>query len=972
MDVTIDHTKVAADLTDYPVYLDLSLMPADFWANVIDGGDIRITKADLSTEIAREIVSCDTVGQTGEVHLIAAGTLSSSVDTVFVVHFGKTGETDYAASDTYGAHNVWDSNYKMVLHMGDDPDTSHVADSTANANAGTKYAAAEPAEATGKVGQAQSFDGSDDLVSFGDSGMAIVGDISVEAWIRTPASWPVDTNYPMCISRSVGGTSGWLLYIYRADNPAERKMSFIALITGSSWGNDFAKDTSAVTTSTWYHVVGVRSGTDMKIYVNGSLKATDPGAAGNIDYGTGTIYNYIGFKTGSVSTYHFTGLMDETRISAAARDVNWILTQYRNQSSPATFTAADNYRSPILIGLQIVGMQVGELVERQSVINTVGGTPVQFNHSILSGLGLSDNLSLLTGMGQSSLLSVLAGMGQASLQSLLMWGLQSLASYPSGLGFMALMAHHSGLGVNLRQLLINQISAQLQSIQGVKNILSGAPIQSLFSTSLTVALKDYAQSCQHVLLSLSAPATSIHTISRAVYLDGRTITGKCSQMTIRRGQDSIFNDLTITSNDADLYHRADPLSGSGTSRFEVQVSGDVFYFLLETRSGDPAGFTLWGRDITARESEEYAGVIEYSFASDPLTAGTTAGYLATVSAVVWDCADWLLPADYDYSGAPIDGISALAAEIGGICRAQADGSIKVRDRYPVRPVDLPTADYDVAYDQTDLIALQKTNIMQTIYDAVSVVSERGLEAFVPAMELEEDSPAIGDLVHIRVFWENNRNSTDSRYATSGIISSAGTTISTITDEIVEFINSQAAAQYPVQRITRIQWIGASADGIAYAAGTRDLRIGDDGEQLFRAAKITYTTQYERLTLRGSSVTQLLAALYLDAMDAAGYVVNVVASDTDTDPRYGDVINTTLLTSPAMARIAGQAWLDDHHYHYEDVIFEAPYNALATDGKKAYINDDRIGPRGNYLIKDSDIVITGPKVTNQITARRWVL
>jgi hypothetical protein len=72
----------------------------------------------------------------------------------------------------------------------------------------------------------------------------------------------------------------------------------------------------------------------------------------------------------------------------------------------------------------------------------------------------------------------------------------------------------------------------------------------------------------------------------------------------------------------------------------------------------------------------------------------------------------------------------------------------------------------------------------------------------------------------------------------------------------------------------------------------------------------------------------------------------------------------------VAKIRGQAWIDDHHYNYQDVTFSAAYDSDAVDGAVCYINDDEIGDRGNYYIMASDIVIDGPKVTNEITARRF--
>ena len=440
-------------------------------------------------------------------------------------------------------------------------------------------------------------------------------------------------------------------------------------------------------------------------------------------------------------------------------------------------------------------------------------------------------------------------------------------------------------------------------------------------------------------------------------------------MTISRDQASVFNEVSIDSNDPDLWRMANPLSRTGESRIEVHVAGDQFDFLLETRSGASGGFTLWGRDITARESGEFSGEIEYSFSDNPKTASAAAAEMATVSAVDWDADDWLLPDDFDFCGAPIDGIVMLATEIGAVVRAQADGSLLVRDRYPVRPVDMSGATAVVSYDQEDLIALRKDNVLHTLFDAVSVSFDQGVAAIVPSMEMEEQSPTIGQTVHLRVYWGAGNNTTFSRFATSGLVQSMGMVSETV-EETVEFVNSAATVQRPVMDVERVQWIGVSGGEVSFTVGGTELTIGADGEQLFAVAVVRYQTQYERLSLRGSSVPRAMAALYLDALEASGYVVNVVASDAADDPVYGDVINTNLLTSMPPARVRGQAWLDDHHYTYDEVTFSAAYQQAAVDGAVAYINDAEVGDRGNYHIMSAPIVIEGPMVINTITARRW--
>ena len=107
--ITIDHTKVPGDLTDYVglIVPDGSAGYAALYALCLEGGgDIRLFKSDDTTEIAREIVSFSVSAETGEIHYKYSGTLSSSVDTAIHV-YADGSSADYAVTATYGRNAVW-------------------------------------------------------------------------------------------------------------------------------------------------------------------------------------------------------------------------------------------------------------------------------------------------------------------------------------------------------------------------------------------------------------------------------------------------------------------------------------------------------------------------------------------------------------------------------------------------------------------------------------------------------------------------------------------------------------------------------------------------------------------------------------------------------------------------------------------------------------------------------------------------
>ena len=158
--------------------------------------------------------------------------------------------------------------------------------------------------------------------------MSITGDISVSTWVKTPSTWPGSESYSQIISRGDSGGTGWNLYLYRPDMAANRKFSFIVKIGTSSWGNEWALDTEVAQLDTWYHLVGVREGSNIKIYVNGELRHTDAGSSGLINYGSSP-NNYIGKKTSSLAADHWNGKIDEVRIYDRALSASEISQLYR-------------------------------------------------------------------------------------------------------------------------------------------------------------------------------------------------------------------------------------------------------------------------------------------------------------------------------------------------------------------------------------------------------------------------------------------------------------------------------------------------------------------------------------------------------------------------------------------------------------------------------------------------------------------
>ena len=325
--ITIDNTKVSADLTDFPVYVDLSDLSADFFSNVkTDGSDIRVTKDDGTTEVPREVVSIDTSGSTGELHFKADGTLSSSTDTDFYIYYGNASATEPAVTATYGRNNVWDTNYLGVWHLEETPNGSayDVVDSTGN-NFDMRAAGTTPTSTTGQLGKGVQFAGGR---LYSNATWQANQPITMEAWIYLTSTG----------NQTVFGTG--------ADSLANRRNLLMfggTKIQHTEVGGD-VRQNGSIAINNWHYVCTTKDAVggagSVSLYANGNFEAstllnpsyppsTTTGATNNIFLGS----NVSGTET-------LSGIIDEARFSTTERTSDWISTQYNNQNSASTFYSA--------------------------------------------------------------------------------------------------------------------------------------------------------------------------------------------------------------------------------------------------------------------------------------------------------------------------------------------------------------------------------------------------------------------------------------------------------------------------------------------------------------------------------------------------------------------------------------------------------------------------------------------------------
>jgi RHS repeat-associated protein len=346
--ITIDHTKVPnTDQTNFPVLISGTYSYLKTTANKgnvtnANGYDIIFTSDGTGTNILpyeRDSYNAST----GAVNFwVQIPTVSHSSDSVFYIFYGNSS----ISADQSQPSQVWDSNYRGVWHL---PNGSTLtgADSTANGYALTNNNGT--AAATGEIGGAASFNGTNNYLSNSSLSIPVGSSITISFWNYVTAS-NVQNSAAFTVGNSdtpnrIAGFAPWsdsvLYWDYGTDtNPGGR-----VSINYSSYLGAWTYVTLEYNGNTSTHA----------IYLNGNLAASSVNLTTPTAMQTGID---VGAWPGGVLYDHAT--IDEFRVSATARSADWIATEYSNQNSPSTFytiQSADtqgsnsySYSRPITIG----------------------------------------------------------------------------------------------------------------------------------------------------------------------------------------------------------------------------------------------------------------------------------------------------------------------------------------------------------------------------------------------------------------------------------------------------------------------------------------------------------------------------------------------------------------------------------------------------------------------------------------------
>jgi predicted double-glycine peptidase len=310
-EINIDHTKVDANLRNFPVLINITSDTNLSTHTQPDGDDIVFTDAQ-GIKLNHEIELYTSA--TGRlVAWVNVSNLSFTTDTHLYLYYGNS-----FCSSQQNPQGTWNAEYLMVHHMNE---TGNIIDSTSHDYTGTNYGTT--AEPNGKIDGCRYFDSTSDRYDFGTVSSLNPGLSSWTISLWAKISYLNNAN----ILQKWGSNTGFFLKMY---NNNAGGYNYFYLSDGTR--NTYRYWDASGTDGNWHYLTIVinRNTNTLDVYLDGVLhNGYSVGSLANL----GSITTTSSFRMyGGTNARH-----DEFIVSTTIRNSSWIKTSYNNQNNPASF-----------------------------------------------------------------------------------------------------------------------------------------------------------------------------------------------------------------------------------------------------------------------------------------------------------------------------------------------------------------------------------------------------------------------------------------------------------------------------------------------------------------------------------------------------------------------------------------------------------------------------------------------------------
>lgn len=332
LNTTSSGADIAGAVMNFPVLIRLNSEQFDFSEAMPDGSDLRFTKSD-GTPVPFEIERWDSKANQAEIWAkIDTVHGNDSTQSITMYWGASTPSTSSGTLGTSGAATISESNgakvfdtingFRGVWHLAE-TDSVMTRDATINGYHGTPSSPA-PLAVRGMIGGAQQFNGTSNFIEMNNTensqlSFAENGSYTVSAWVFVDT---LDHQHHAIVDKS---DLQYGLEIFGPDNTWD----FYQFNSSKSWDGS----RSPATAKQWIHLVGVRSGKEQQLFVNGNY------VSGIFESTTSTRSRdergtvMIGKLSYDPETRFFKGIIDEVCLANTARSADWIKLCYMNQNT---------------------------------------------------------------------------------------------------------------------------------------------------------------------------------------------------------------------------------------------------------------------------------------------------------------------------------------------------------------------------------------------------------------------------------------------------------------------------------------------------------------------------------------------------------------------------------------------------------------------------------------------------------------
>lgn len=313
----------------------------DLFANAkSDGSDLRVSTDSAGTNLLTvDVIEYDAVGATFVIR-VGTLTLSATVANTLYLWWGNSAATAQTGSGAY------DSDW-----VGYWPDGGG-SDRTLNGNDGSAVGGVSAGAASGKVGDATAFDGTNDTVTIADDPSLDVTELTFIAWVRKTRNSVFDR---IAFRDNDAGSTQ---FVWGCQFTNSNLLEFACGPTSGTGpsGNYNFQSSSTITDTSGFHQIAATyaSGTSTAtLYIDGSSDASGTPDrsgtpwSGNLQPSAGP-FALGRLKYAGVSYFGAIDL-DDVHFHSVPRSAAWMETEYNQTNAPASFASSGN---PVTVGVR--------------------------------------------------------------------------------------------------------------------------------------------------------------------------------------------------------------------------------------------------------------------------------------------------------------------------------------------------------------------------------------------------------------------------------------------------------------------------------------------------------------------------------------------------------------------------------------------------------------------------------------------